>query len=213
MNADTWTRLQAFRHALELTSCEASLTAGYDHLKDFPAGCSELASQTLTDYLTEDGSNLYSCIVGMQWDNGPGRYGHVIAAPARDYIDLTLDQFPGYHNRIAAEPVESGGQLAADLNKEPAISTADGIVASASDKVNYITEQKNRQPMVIITECYKLIRMTARFIPMCQSSQLFQHQIFPRLFIISDVGSCSLSRNTLDRLATDWKVTLSVLSL
>ncbi|MCC7923254.1 hypothetical protein INQ71_25670, partial [Escherichia coli] len=42
----------------------------YDHLKDFPAGCSELASQTLTDYLTEDGSNLYSCIVGMQWDNG-----------------------------------------------------------------------------------------------------------------------------------------------
>ncbi|HDS4079633.1 TPA: hypothetical protein QH328_004994, partial [Escherichia coli] len=91
MNADTWTRLQAFRHALELTSCEASLTAGYDHLKDFPAGCSELASQTLTDYLTEDGSNLYSCIVGMQWDNGPGRYGHVIADPARDYIDLTLD--------------------------------------------------------------------------------------------------------------------------
>lgn len=70
MNADTRTRLQAFRHALELTSCEASLTAGYDHLKDFPAGCSELASQTLTDYLTEDGSNLYSCIVGMQWDNG-----------------------------------------------------------------------------------------------------------------------------------------------
>ncbi|MCN7395731.1 hypothetical protein MLK24_23120 [Escherichia coli] len=69
MNADTWTRLQAFRHALELTSCEASLTAGYDHLKDFPAGCSELASQTLTDYLTEDGSNLYSCIVGMQWDD------------------------------------------------------------------------------------------------------------------------------------------------
>ncbi|HFT8746762.1 TPA: hypothetical protein ACGSZH_004736, partial [Escherichia coli] len=165
------------------------------------------------DYLTEDGSNLYSCIVGMQWDNGPGRYGHVIAAPARDYIDLTLDQFPGYHNRIVAEPVESGGQLAADLNREPAISIADGIVASASDKVNYITEQKNRQPMVIITECYKLIRMTARFIPMCQSSQLFQHQIFPRLFIISDVGSCSLSRNTLDRLATDWKVTLSVLSL
>ncbi|HAX4378780.1 TPA: hypothetical protein JZE42_004730, partial [Escherichia coli] len=190
-----------------------SLTAGYDHLKDFPAGCSELASQTLTDYLTEDGSNLYSCIVGMQWDNGPGRYGHVIADPARDYIDLTLDQFPGYHNRIVAEPVESGGQLAADLNREPAISTADGIVASPSDKVNYITEQKNRQPMVIITECYKLIRMTARFIPMCQSSQLFQHQVFPRLFIISDVGSCSLFRNTLDRLATDWKVTLSILSL
>ena len=143
MNADTWTRLQAFRHALELTSCEASLTAGYDHLKDFPAGCSELASQTLTDYLTEDGSNLYSCIVGMQWDNGPGRYGHVIADPARDYIDLTLDQFPGYHNRIVAEPVESGGQLAADLNREPAISTADGIVASPSDKVNYITEQND----------------------------------------------------------------------
>ncbi|RCQ37970.1 hypothetical protein APT12_24680 [Escherichia coli] len=50
-------------------------------------------------------------------------------------------------------------------------------------------------------------------VQMCQSSQLFQHQVFPRLFIISDVGSCSLSRNTLDRLATDWKVTLSILSL
>lgn len=57
-----------------------------------------------------------------------------------------------------AEPVESGGQLAADLNREPAISTADGIVASASDKVNYITEQKNRQPMVIITECYRMLQ-------------------------------------------------------
>lgn len=119
MNADTWARLQAFRHALELTSCEASLTAGYDRLKDFPAGCSELVGQTLTDYLTEDGSNLYSCIVDLQWGNGPDRYDHVIAAPDSDYIDLTLDQFPGYHDRIVAEPVESGRQLAADLNREP----------------------------------------------------------------------------------------------
>lgn len=42
---------------------------------------------------------------------------HVIAAPDSDYIDLTLDQFLGYHDQIVAEPVESGGQLTADFNR------------------------------------------------------------------------------------------------
>lgn len=58
MNADTWTRLEAFRRALELAAGEASLAAWRDVLKDFPAGCCELASQTLAEYLTEDGGNL-----------------------------------------------------------------------------------------------------------------------------------------------------------
>ena len=82
----------------------------------------------------------------------------------RDYIDLTLDQFPGYQNRIVAEPVESGGQLAADLNREPAISTADGIVASPSDKVNYITEQKNRQPMAVSYTHLSIAKSSSAFV-------------------------------------------------
>ncbi|WP_432735201.1 hypothetical protein [Cronobacter sakazakii] len=113
MNANTRARLEAFRRALELAAGEASLAAWRDVLKDFPAGCCELASQTLAEYLTEDGSNLHPYIIGMQWDDGPDRHGHVIVALDGDYIDLTLDQFPGYHDRIVAEPVESGGQIAA----------------------------------------------------------------------------------------------------
>ncbi|MEB8160714.1 hypothetical protein [Citrobacter braakii] len=117
MNADTRARLEAFRRALELAAGEASLAAWRDVLKDFPTGCCELASQTLAEYLTEDGSNLHPCVIGMQWDEGPDRHGHVIIALEGDYIDLTLDQFPGYHDRIVVEPVESGGQIAAFIQK------------------------------------------------------------------------------------------------
>ncbi|HFK5777753.1 hypothetical protein PTR10_22315 [Serratia marcescens] len=113
MNADTRARLEAFRRALELAAGEASLAAWRDVLKDFPAGCCELASQTLAEYLTEDGSNLHPYIIGMDWRVNAKDYGHVIVALDGDYIDLTLDQFPGYHGRIVAEPIESGGQIAA----------------------------------------------------------------------------------------------------
>ncbi|EFN5785703.1 TPA: hypothetical protein GFX54_23465 [Escherichia coli] len=57
------------------------------------------------------------------------------------------------------------------------------------------------------------IRMATRFTPMCQASRLFLIPIFSCLFIISAVGSCCLSRNALDRLATDWRVTLSILPI
>lgn len=122
----------------------------------------------LIDYLMEDGSNLYFCIVGMQWDNGSGRYGYVIVVFVRDYIDLIFDQFSGYYNWIVVEFVEFGGQFVVDFNREFVISIVDGIVVSVLDKVNYIIEQKNCQLMVIIIECYKLIRMMVRFILMCQ---------------------------------------------
>lgn len=88
-----------------------------DFLRAFPDGCCELASQTLAEYLTEDGSNLYPYIIAMEWDDGPDRHGHVIAALDGEYIDLTLDQFPGYRDRIVVEPVESGGQIAGFIQK------------------------------------------------------------------------------------------------
>lgn len=121
MNADTRARVEAFRRALELAAYERSAEpvpfVWRDLLKDFPDGCCELASQTLAEYLTEDGSNLHPCVIGMQWDDGPVRHGHVIVALDGDYIDLTLDQFDGYDNRIVVEPVEYGGQIAGFIQK------------------------------------------------------------------------------------------------
>lgn len=117
MNADTRARLEAFRRALEQAAGEASLSAWRDILKDFPAGCCELASQTLAEYLTEDGSNLHPYVIGMQWDDGPDRHGHVIVALDGEYIDLTLDQFDGYDDWIVAEPIESGGQLGSFMQR------------------------------------------------------------------------------------------------
>lgn len=133
MKADTLARVEAFRRALELAARERSgEPVPYiwrDFLKDFPDGCCELASQTLAEYLTEDGSNLHPYVIGMQWDDGPDRHGHVIVALDGDYIDLTLDQFDGYHDRIVAEPIEYGGQIA-------------GFIQTVRDKGAILTTRK-----------------------------------------------------------------------
>ncbi|MGP8592072.1 hypothetical protein ACT2EB_18255 [Salmonella enterica subsp. enterica serovar Typhimurium] len=117
MNADTRARVEAFRRALELAAGERSAepvpSVWRDCLRAFPLGCCELASQTLAEYLTEDGSNLHPCIIAMAWTENAGHHGHVIVALDGEYIDLTLDQFDGYDDRIVAEPIESGGQIAA----------------------------------------------------------------------------------------------------
>lgn len=49
----------------------------------------------------------------MDWRVNAKDYGHVIVALDGEYIDLTLDQFDGYDDRIVAEPIEYGGQIAA----------------------------------------------------------------------------------------------------
>lgn len=113
MTPETEARVKAFRQALEQAAGEPELLAWRDYLKAFPHGCCELASQTLAEYLMEDGSNLHPFIIGMAWDDGPDSHGHVIVALDGEYIDLTLDQFDGYNDRIVAEPIESGGQIAA----------------------------------------------------------------------------------------------------
>lgn len=117
MNADTRARVEAFRRALELAAYERSVEpvpfVWRDFLRAFPRGCCELASQTLAEYLTEDGSNLHPYVIGMDWRVNAKDYGHVIVALDGEYIDLTLDQFDGYDDRIVAEPIEYGGQIAA----------------------------------------------------------------------------------------------------
>ncbi|WOI84499.1 MULTISPECIES: hypothetical protein [Enterobacteriaceae] len=114
-------RIQAFRRALELAAGERSgepvPSVWRDVLKDFPDGCCELASQTLVQYLKEHNEKLFPYVIGIQWDDGPDRHGHVIVALDGDYIDLTLDQFDGYHDRIVAEPVESDGKIAGFIQK------------------------------------------------------------------------------------------------
>lgn len=121
MNADTRARVEAFRRALELAAYERSAepvpSVWRDFLRAFPLGCCELASQTLAEYLTEDGSNLHPCIIAMAWTENAGNHGHVIVALDGEYIDLTLDQFDGYDDRIVVEPVESGGQIAGFIQK------------------------------------------------------------------------------------------------
>lgn len=117
MRADTRAHVEAFRCALEMAarkrSGEPVPSVWRDCLKDFPRGCCELASQTLVQYLKDHNKKLFPCVIGMQWDDGPDRHGHVIVALDGEYIDLTLDQFDGYDDWIVAEPVESGGQIAA----------------------------------------------------------------------------------------------------
>ncbi|EKP5434226.1 hypothetical protein P3N87_004459 [Salmonella enterica] len=84
MNADTRARVEAFRRALELAAYERSAepvpSVWRDFLRAFPLGCCELASQTLAEYLTEDGSNLHPCIIAMAWTENAGNHGHVIVA-------------------------------------------------------------------------------------------------------------------------------------
>lgn len=111
MSTDTRTLVKAFRRALELAADEPELSAWRGHFGSFPDGCCEMASQTLVRYLMEHDVKLFPYVIGMQWDDGPDRHGHVIVALNGDYIDLTLDQFDGYDDWIVAEPIESGGPL------------------------------------------------------------------------------------------------------
>ncbi|MNB66340.1 hypothetical protein D3C81_169150 [compost metagenome] len=121
MNAENALRVKAFRQALELAAGERATepvpALWRDDLKWFPLGCCELASQTLVLYLMDHDNNRFPGVIGMQWDDGPERHGHVIVALDGEYIDLTLDQFDGYDDWIVAEPIESGGQLGSFIQK------------------------------------------------------------------------------------------------
>jgi len=121
MRAETEARVKAFRRALELAGGERSgepvPSVWRDLLEDFPRGCCELASQTLAAYLMEDPSKLHPYIIGMEWRVNAQDYGHVIVALDGDYIDLTLDQFDDYDGWVLAEPIESGRQISAFIQK------------------------------------------------------------------------------------------------
>jgi hypothetical protein len=48
----------------------------------------------------------------MECTDKAGNHGHVIVALDGEYIDLTLNQFNRDNDRIVAQPVESGVQIA-----------------------------------------------------------------------------------------------------
>lgn len=152
MTPETEARVKAFRQALEQAADEPVLSTWRDYLKAFPRGCCELASQTLAQYLMEEGSNLHPFIIGMAWDDGPDRHGHVIVALDGEYIDLTLDQFDGYTDRIVAEPIESGGQIAAFIQTVRGLGgafstrklTFDGIPAQAWKLYHWLKNTADR---------------------------------------------------------------------
>lgn len=121
MRAETEARVKAFRRALKLAAGERSgepvPRLWRNDLKAFPRGCCELASQTLVRYLMDHDDKLFPYVIALQWIENGDIHGHVFVALDGDYIDLTLDQFPGHKEWIGAEPVESGGQMGALLQK------------------------------------------------------------------------------------------------
>ncbi|MGP0867451.1 hypothetical protein ACJ8QD_21680 [Serratia sp. CY76356] len=121
MRAETRARVEAFRQALKLAAGERSgepIPAHWrGYLTDFPAGCCELASQTLVRYLRDHDEKLFPYVIATSKIENDGMKGHVFVALDGDYIDLTLDQFDEYDDWIVAEPIESGGTLGAFLQK------------------------------------------------------------------------------------------------
>ncbi len=71
MNGDTRARVEAFRRALELASCERSgepvPSVWRDCLKAFPRGCCGLASQTLVRYLMDHDDKLFPYVIATDW--------------------------------------------------------------------------------------------------------------------------------------------------
>lgn len=121
MRADTRARMEAFRRALELVACERSAepvpSIWRDCLRAFPLGCCELASQTLVRYLMDHDKTLSPYVIALQWNENADINGHVFVALDGEYIDLTLNQFDGYDDRIVIETIESGGQLGELIQK------------------------------------------------------------------------------------------------
>lgn len=121
MRAEIENCVRAFRQALALAAGERAgepePRSWHNYLADFPAGCCELASQTLVKYLRDHDPNLFPYVIGLQWIENGDIHGHVFVALDGDYIDLTLDQFDEYDDWIVAEPIASGGTLGAFLQK------------------------------------------------------------------------------------------------
>ncbi|WEA51994.1 hypothetical protein PWO23_23965 (plasmid) [Serratia marcescens] len=145
MRDDTRTQVKAFRRALALAAGERSgepePRSWHNYLADFPAGCCELASQTLVKYLRDHDPNLFPYVIGLQWIENGDIHGHVFVALDGDYIDLTLDQFDEYDDWIVAEPIASGGTLDAFLQK---VRRLEGTITTRKVTLNVIQGHGHR---------------------------------------------------------------------
>lgn len=111
MNVELRRRIHAFRNALVLAADTRShdcfqMGRWREELNNFPHGCCDLASNFLAQYLKDSDPSLQPVIVHMQTTEDFRQAeqstikSHVVVEVTGWYIDLTLNQFSEYHDRI-----------------------------------------------------------------------------------------------------------------
>ncbi|MBE5201991.1 hypothetical protein IG612_05040 [Pectobacterium sp. FL60-S17] len=113
MNAEIKRLIHAFRNALvlaaDIRSNECFHMARWKELNEFPHGCCDLASNFLAQYLQDSDPSLQPVIVHMlaseqfREDHNSTIHSHVIVRLDGWYIDLTLNQFAEYRNRVVID--------------------------------------------------------------------------------------------------------------
>ncbi|WP_312629573.1 hypothetical protein [Scandinavium sp.] len=106
-------RIHAFRNALVLAadtrSHECFEMARWQELNVFPHGCCDLASNFLAQYLRDSNPDLKPVIIRMQTteefrhEYRSAIQSHVIVELTGWFIDLTLNQFADYEERVVIE--------------------------------------------------------------------------------------------------------------
>lgn len=125
--------IHAFRNALVLAadtrSNECFRMGRWQELNAFPHGCCDLASNFLAQYLQDGDPSLKPVIIHMQTtEDFRDEYksaieSHVIVEVTGWFVDLTLNQFAEYQNRVVID--DRTGTVAALLRN---IQASGGIV-------------------------------------------------------------------------------------
>lgn len=106
-------RIHAFRNALVLAadtrSNECFRTGRWQELNAFPHGCCDLASNFLAQYLQDGDPSLKPVIIHMETtEDFREEYrstvkSHVIVEVTGWFVDLTLNQFAEYQDRVVID--------------------------------------------------------------------------------------------------------------
>lgn len=114
MTPDIKRRIHAFRNALALAADTRShecfaMGRWRTELNAFPHGCCDLASNFLAQYLQDSAPDLRPVVLHMQTTpefrcaEKSTIESHVIVEAAGWFVDLTLNQFEEYNNRVMIE--------------------------------------------------------------------------------------------------------------
>ncbi|AVX40600.1 MULTISPECIES: hypothetical protein [Yersinia] len=152
-------RIHAFRNALVLAADTRSnecfaMGRWLMEMNHFPYGCCDLASNFLAQYLQDCDPSLQPVIVHMmatedfREERHSTIHSHVIVRLDDWYIDLTLNQFEEYRNRVMID--KSSGTLGTLLKH---IRSHDGTVTERGIQLDTRTERGR--------ELYAWLRVTA----------------------------------------------------